>query len=105
MLPNPRFSGAAKKASCDRQLAHFRPVFTRIPADPRYPYPRLLRIDRVDATGEILHPYAVEPVPDGDGWRILVYAPFIEAFSTLPEAEFVRLRTAGREDFEARKQI
>ena len=35
MLPNPRFSGAAKKASCDRQLAHFRPVFTRIPADPR----------------------------------------------------------------------
>ena len=71
----------------------------------RYPYPRLLRIDRVDATGEILHPYAVEPVPDGDGWRILVYAPFIEAFSTLPEAEFVRLRTAGREDFEARKQI
>lgn len=34
MLPNPRFSGAAKKASCDRQLAHFRPVFTRIPADP-----------------------------------------------------------------------
>ena len=36
MLPNPRFSGAAKKASCDRQLAHFRPVFTRIPADPQY---------------------------------------------------------------------
>lgn len=35
MLPNPRFSGAAKKASCDRQLAHFRPVFTRIPADPQ----------------------------------------------------------------------
>jgi hypothetical protein len=34
VLPNPRFSGAAKKASCDRQLAHFRPVFTRIPADP-----------------------------------------------------------------------
>lgn len=34
MLPNPRFSGAANKASCDRQLAHFRPVFTRIPADP-----------------------------------------------------------------------
>ena len=25
MLPNPRFSGAAKKASCDRQLAHFGP--------------------------------------------------------------------------------
>jgi len=35
VLPNPRFSGAAKKASCDRQLAHFRPVFTRIPADPQ----------------------------------------------------------------------
>lgn len=67
----------------------------------RYPQPRLLRSDRVDTAGEIQHPYAAEPT--GDGWRILVYAPFTETFSALPEAEFVRLRPASPEDYEARK--
>jgi len=67
-----------------------------------YPHPRLLRIDRVDATGEILHPYAAEPVHDG--WRILTYAPFGEVFSALPEADFIRLRPATYNDYEAQRQ-
>lgn len=69
----------------------------------RYPHPRLLRIDRVDRAGEILHPYAAKPVRDG--WHILVYAPFTEVFSKLPEADFVRLRPAMRQDFEARSSM
>lgn len=66
----------------------------------RYPHPRLLRIDRIDATGEILHPYAAEPMCDG--WRILVYAPFTETFSALPDLDFVCLRPAAPQDFEER---
>jgi hypothetical protein len=67
-----------------------------------YPRPELFRIDRVDAAGEILHPYAAEP--SGDGWRILLYAPFTETFSALPEQDFVHLRPAMPKDFEARNQ-
>ncbi|MGH8085303.1 MAG: hypothetical protein ACREPV_08490 [Lysobacter sp.] len=75
----------------------------RYPDDSRrYPHPRLLRIDRVDAAGEILHPYAAEPTCDG--WRILLYAPFTEVFSALPETDFVRLPPATSKDFEARKR-
>lgn len=62
----------------------------------RYPHPRLLRIDRVDDAGEILDPYAAEST--SEGWRILLYAPFAETFSTLPEADFLRLRPATRHE-------
>ena len=68
----------------------------------RYPHPRLLRRDRVDATGEILHPYAAEPT--SDGWRILLYAPFAETFSELPELNVLRLPAATRQDLVARKR-
>lgn len=75
----------------------------RFPDDARrYPHPRLLRIDRVDATGEILHPYATDPT--AEGWRILLYAPFAETFSTLPEVDFLRLRPATRHDLVVRKR-
>ncbi|WP_298579819.1 hypothetical protein [uncultured Luteimonas sp.] len=67
----------------------------------RYPHPRLLRVDRVDADGEILHPYAAEATHDG--WQILLYAPFTETFSALPESDFLRLRSASRDDLLARK--
>jgi hypothetical protein len=76
----------------------------RYPDDSRrYPQPRLLRIDRVDAAGEILHPYAAEATHDG--WCILLYAPFTEAFSALPETDFVRLRPAEPQDIDARAQL
>ena len=51
----------------------------------RYPRPRSLRIDRVDAVGEILHPYAAESTREG--WQILLYAPFTESFIALPELD------------------
>ncbi|MEG3791261.1 hypothetical protein V1318_14115 [Lysobacter sp. CCNWLW3] len=67
-----------------------------------YPRPRLLRIDRVDAHGEIHHPYAAELT--SGAWCILLYAPFTQAFSVLSEADFVRMRPATSRDFEVRKQ-
>lgn len=66
----------------------------------RYPQPGLFRIDRVDVTGEILHPYAAESTPEG--WCILLYAPYTQGFSTLPECVFVSLRAATSLDFEVR---
>ncbi|QWP77214.1 hypothetical protein J5226_02070 [Lysobacter sp. K5869] len=68
-----------------------------------YPRPRLLRIDRVDDAGEIYHPYAVELT--NEGWRVLLYAPFTEAFSVLAETDFFRMRPASSWDFEARKHM
>lgn len=65
-----------------------------------YPRPRLLRSDRVDISGEILHPYAAESTPEG--WCILIYAPYAQAFSTMPEGVFVSLRVATSLDFEMR---
>lgn len=67
----------------------------------RYPRRRLLRTDRVDETGEILHPYAAEPA--GENWQILLYEPFTQDFRTLSESDFVQLRPATLQDFEARK--
>lgn len=66
-----------------------------------YPREGLLRIDRVDASGEILHPYAAEE--GADGWNILVYLVFPQTFSALPEREFVRLRAATEEDLKRRR--
>ncbi|WP_125077084.1 hypothetical protein [Pseudoxanthomonas sp. SGT-18] len=68
----------------------------------RYPQPQLFRIDRVDAAGEILHPYAAESTPSG--WRILLYAPFTRTFSTLPEKDFVFLPAATPQDLLSRKK-
>jgi hypothetical protein len=60
------------------------------PDTSAFPLKRLLRIDRVDAAGNLLHPYAVER--DGDGWRILIYRPVARDFLAMTEDEFIRLR-------------
>lgn len=65
-----------------------------------YPRKELLRIERVDETGEILHPYGVEC--DGDGWYVLVYVLFAETFLRITETDFVRLRHATEEDMRKR---
>ncbi|PNS09765.1 hypothetical protein [Solilutibacter silvestris] len=70
-------------------------------ASRKYPRRRLLLIDRVDTSGEILHPYAAEE--GADGWIILVYLPFSRTFSALPERDFVRLRAATEEDLKERR--
>lgn len=67
-----------------------------------YPRPRLFRIDRVDPSGEVLHPYAAEPTEDG--WQIIAYAPFAKIFISMPENDFVRLKPATSMDFEIRQQ-
>ena len=59
-------------------------------------------IDRIDATGELLHPYAAQPI--SCGWLILLYAPFTDTFSALPEQDFVRLKPATRRDLETRNE-
>jgi len=66
----------------------------------RYARPRLLRVDRVDSTGEILHPYAAKHSPAG--WDILLFAPFSQQFSSLPETAFVQLRPSTPEDLDRR---
>lgn len=69
-------------------------------ASRRYPRKGLFRIDRVDPTGEILHPFAAEPV-DG-GWSIRTYLPFCQQFRLLPEADFIRFRPANEADLRRR---
>lgn len=70
-------------------------------ASRKYPRRRLLLIDRVDAKGEILHPYTAEE--GGDGWIILVYLPFPQTFSALPEQDFIHLQTATQENLTERR--
>lgn len=70
-------------------------------ASRKYPRQRLLLIDRVDTSGEILHPYAAEE--GQDGWIILVYLPFPQTFSTLPERDFIHLRSAKEKDLKERR--
>lgn len=66
-----------------------------------YPRKRLWEVERVDEAGEILHPYSSER--DGDGWRILLYQPFTQRFTSLPEHQFIRLRPATAEDLRQRR--
>ena len=70
-------------------------------ASRKYPRQRLLLIDRVDTSGEILHPYAAEE--GQDGWIILVYLPFPQTFSTLPDRDFIHLRSAKEKDLKERR--
>ncbi|MFQ6310093.1 hypothetical protein [Lysobacter capsici] len=91
--PHPGYPGEAVMAMMRTRL---------LEEAQAYPRPRLLRIDRVDATGEPLHPYAALPKPSG--WCILLYTPFTDTFSALPERAFVQLRPATRPDWEARKR-
>lgn len=75
----------------------------QVPDDsPPYPRQRLLRIDRVDPAGEILHPFAAELF--GDDWQIRVYLPFCERFRLVPEADFIRYRPAAEADLQRRAQ-
>ena len=69
-------------------------------ASRKYPRRRLLLIDRVDTSGEILHPYAAEE--GEDGWMILVYLPFPQTFSAMPERDFVRLQAATEDHLKER---
>jgi hypothetical protein len=70
-------------------------------ASRKYPRRRLLLIDRVDNSGEIMHPYAAEEGPDG--WIIRVYLLFPQTFIALQERDFIRLRAATEQDMKERR--
>lgn len=61
-----------------------------------YPRKELLRIDRVDNTGKLLHPYGIER--DDDGWLVLAYLPFTGEFRKMTEDDFVDLHQASKEN-------
>lgn len=75
----------------------------RLHQSREYPSKRLLRIDRIDASGEIYHPYSAEEV--GGKWQILVYLPFLQTFTNFPEETFIRMRAATDQDFRQRKAL
>lgn len=68
-----------------------------------YPNKRLLINDRVTNNGEILHPYGVEL--NHEGWSVLVYELFSQAFSNMLESEFVHLRLSTENDLRKRRRV
>lgn len=66
----------------------------------QYPHPGVFRFDRRRADGEILHPYAAQR--DGRNWKILVHLPFPREFEEIPEADFISMPIASKEDVRAR---
>lgn len=66
----------------------------------KYPRPGLLRFDRVQEDGEILHPYAGRKM--ASEWVVLLYLPFLGNFDQMAEASFLRLRIASAADIRAR---
>ncbi|WP_175486181.1 hypothetical protein [Lysobacter sp. yr284] len=66
----------------------------------RYPRSLLFRIDRVDANGEIFHPFAANRT--GDMWSIQVYLPFTQQYEWVPESDFIRMRAATEVDLQIR---
>ena len=53
--------------------------------------------------GEILHPYGVEL--NHEGWSVLVYELFSQAFSKIIESEFVQLRLSTENDLRKRRRF
>ena len=68
-----------------------------------YANKRLLINDRVTNNGEILHPYGVEL--NHEGWSVLVYELFSQAFSNMLESEFVQLRLSIENDLRKRRRV
>ena len=63
-----------------------------------YPRRQILRFDRVNTTGKILHPYAAER--RGEEWYILTYEVFTSKFEAVTESEFIRLHHATEQDLQ-----
>ncbi|MET4730674.1 hypothetical protein ABIE09_004494 [Lysobacter enzymogenes] len=66
----------------------------------RYPRCLLFRVDRVNAEGEILHPFAAASA--GDTWSIQVYLPFAQRYEWVLEADFIRMRPCTEVDMRSR---
>lgn len=61
----------------------------------RYPFPRVLSIDRIAPDGDTLHPYVADRTGDG-GWMIRVYRVHAKTFDSIPVSEFIRLPIVDR---------
>lgn len=68
-------------------------------ADTRaYPREGLLRIERVDGAGNILHPYAVER--EEDGWHVLIFRPLLGDFQRMAEGDFILLKPVNHDEWQ-----
>ena len=66
-----------------------------------YPNKKLLKQDRVDSVGSILHPYAAQLKEDG--WYIKTFEIFSKQYSEMPENNFMNLRVCNEDDLVLRK--
>lgn len=71
----------------------------RISADTHsYPNKPILRHDRIDHSGAVLHPFALR-WKTADGRHVQTYDVYAQKFSAMPEVDFVRLLYAKPEDY------
>lgn len=61
-----------------------------------YPRDRILKKDRVDSSGNILHPYSA--YLKGDIWIIKCFEIFDRTYSEIPENDFINLKIATEID-------
>lgn len=66
-----------------------------------YPHKKLLKRDRVNLFGDILHPYGA--VKKDKKWFILVFDIFAKTYSEILEDEFVQLSLSSEESLKKRK--
>lgn len=69
--------------------------------DRNYPRKKLLKRDRSDSLGNILHPYAARK--ESNEWFIKVFELFSREFSEMHENEFVKLPFSTEESLKNRK--
>lgn len=68
----------------------------------KYPRKKILRRDRVNQNGEILHPYVAEK--KDNGWHIKTFELFSKKYSEMHEDEFVNLPLSNEEAIRNRKK-
>lgn len=65
-----------------------------------YPNLGVLRFDRLNNGGELLHPYAARQ--DDGRWLIMLYLPFPGKYEEMPEIEFLSLPLVSKGDLRER---
>ena len=68
----------------------------------KYPYKKLLNLDRVGQDGSILHPYGA--VKKGSEWHIKTFELFTKEYDTMLDEEFVLLPLSSQEAMKVRKE-
>jgi hypothetical protein len=68
--------------------------------EDHYPHKGVLRFDRREPDGEILHPYAGRK--EDEAWIVKLYLPFRKEYSEMPERDFIALPVATADDIRTR---